>query len=345
VTVAHDIDAAIDRLDEALRAAGLAGLEAPGDVAPLAEVTVAAEPYVLPSDLRRFWERVEPDSIAVLTFPRLGGPADALDLHRMLRDVDAPVPIGLPPVLLPVDYASHCYGVIELGSEWAEGGTILEWDFDDAPLVSRSVADRIDQLAELVSEGRFEREGDLLVIEHGAEQERRRARLDASAPDPVFGDRYAIPMELESWPAHWLVASGIDLRDRTPLGATHTIAELVAAAAEGRATGRIHGEVIRLVGSGAGALVVVDDGTRTLDVWCPTGTSPWGPVHRRRFELEVTIEGSVGELPDLDSPHEEITRHALGGDLATAQEATLAFLHALDKHRPSAVAADIRPLD
>jgi hypothetical protein len=73
VTVAHDIDAAIDRLDEALRAAGLAGLEAPGDVASLAEVTVAAEPYVLPSDLRRFWERVEPDSIAVLTFPRLGG--------------------------------------------------------------------------------------------------------------------------------------------------------------------------------------------------------------------------------------------------------------------------------
>jgi hypothetical protein len=345
VTGPRDIDAAIDRLDEALRTAGLAGPETPSDMTPLAEVTAAAEPYVLPSDLRRFWERVDPESIAVLTFPRLGGPADALELHRMLRDVDAPVPIGLPPVLLPVDYASHCYGVIELESEWTEGGTILEWDFDAAPLVSRSVADRIDLLAELVSEGCFEREGDLLVIDHGVEQEKRRVRLDASGPHPVFGDRHAIPMELESWPAHWLVASGIDLRDRTPLGATHTIAELVAAAGEGQATGRIHGEVIRLVGSAAGALVVVDDGTRTLDVWCPAGTSPWGPVHRTRFELEVTIDGSVGELPELDSTHEEITRHALGGDLASAQEATVAFIDVLDQHRPSAVAADLRPLD
>jgi hypothetical protein len=345
VTGPRDIDAAIDGLDEALRAAGLAGLEPPTDTTQLAEVTAAAEPYGLPSDLRRFWERVEPGSIAVLTFPRLGGPADAVQLHGMLRDVDAPVPIGLPPVLLPVDYASHCYGVIELESEWTEGGTFLEWDFDAAPIVSRSVADRIDLLAELISEGCFEREGDLLVIDHRVEQERRRVRLDASGAHPVFGDEHAIPMELESWPAHWLVASGIDLRERTPLGATHTIAELVAAAAEGRATGRIHGEVIRLVGSGAGALVVVDDGTRTLDVWCPVGTSPWGPVHRARFELEVTIDGLVGELPDLDSPHDEITRHALGGDLVSAQEATLAFLDVLDQHRPSAVAADIRPLD
>lgn len=341
----HDIDVAIDRLDDALQAAGLRGFEPPRDATLLAEIAERVAPYALPADLARFWERVEPESVAILTFPKPGGPADALELHRMLRDVDAPVPIGLPPVLLPVDYASHCYGVVELASEWTEGGTILEWDFDDAPLVSRGVADRIDLLAELVAEGNFEREGDLLVIDHLVEQERRRVRLDASALDPVFGDRHAVPMELESWPAHWLAASGIDLRDRTPLGATHTIAELVAAAGEGRATGRIHAEVIRLVGGGAGALIVVDDGTRTLDVWCPAGTSPWGPAHRTRFELEVTIDGSVGELPDLDSPHEEITRHALSGDLASAQEATLAFLGTLNEHRPSAVAADVRPLD
>ena len=103
--------------------------------------------------------------------------------------------------------------------------------------------------------------------------------------------------------------------------------------------------MIRLAGSGAGALVVVDDGTGTLDVWCPAGTSPWGPVHRTRFELEVTVDGPVGALPDLDAPHAEITRHALAGDLESAQRATLAFHEELDRHRPAAVASDIRPLD
>jgi hypothetical protein len=161
----------------------------------------------------------------------------------------------------------------------------------------------------------------------------------------VYGDLRAIPRELESWPTHWLAASGIDVRTREPLGATHTIAELVAAADDGQVTGRIHGEVIRLVGSGAGALVVVDDGTMALDVWCPAGTSPWGLVHRTRFEFEVAIDGPVEALPDLDSPHEEITRHALGGDLESAQAAALALFDELNQHRAAAVATDIRPLD
>jgi hypothetical protein len=92
-------------------------------------------------------------------------------------------------------------------------------------------------------------------------------------------------------------------------------------------------------------LVVVDDGTRSLDVWCPAGTSLWGPVHRTRFEFELTIEGSVGPPPDLDSGHEEIVHHALAGDLPSAQDAAVAFVEALDRHRAAAVATDIRPLD
>ena len=129
----------------------------------------------------------------------------------------------------------------------------------------------------------------------------------------MYGDLRAIPHELEAWPTHWLVTSGIDLGDREPLGATHAIAELVAAAADGRVTGRIHGEVIRLIGTGEGTLVVVDDGTRAIDVSCPAGTSPWGPVHGRRFEFEVTIEGAVEAPPDLDTLHAEISREALAG--------------------------------
>ena len=335
----REIDAAIDRLDDSLRSAGLPGLEPPADGRALEEVAKAVAPYELPAELRRFWERVDAERMELYTFPRLGGPANASALRPDLREN------GAPPVLLPIDYASHCYGVIELRSEWSEGGTILEWDMDAFPLVAHSVADRIGVLAELVSEGRFERGDGYVVLEHPAEQKKRLASLDAFGPHPVYGDLRAIPHEIEAWPTHWLATSGIDLGDREPLGATHTIAGLVAAAADGPVTGRIHGEVIRLIGTGEGTLVVIDDGTAVIDVSCPAGTSPWGPVHRRRFEFEVTIEGPVDAPPDLDTLHAEISREALAGNLAAAQAAAERFARAVQEHRPAAVASDIRPLD
>jgi len=344
VAALGDVDSAIDRLDEALSTAGLAGLEPPSDVAPVVEIADAVAPYSVPPELRRFWERVDADRVALFTFPMLGSPTAALELLRGLRELGETVP-SVPPVLLPVDYASHCYGMVELGSEWSEGGTILEWGFDDFPIVSHSLADRIDVLAELLVDGRFDRGDGFVSLDHRAEQEKRHERLDASGPHPVYGDLRTIPTQLESWPIHWLVASGIDLRDREPLGATHTIATLVAAGREGRVTGRIRGQVSVLVGSGAGGRIVVDDGTGSLDVWCPAGASPWGPVHQRRFELEVTIDGPVAAPPDVDSPHEEIVRHTLAGDIGSAQDAAIAFFDQLDGHRSAAVATDIRPLD
>jgi hypothetical protein len=335
----REIDAAIDGLGDALRSAGLPGLEAPSDPRAVDAVAEAVVPYELPAELRRFWEQVDPERMEVYTFPTLGGPADALELQQSLREY------GAPPVLLPIDYASHCFGVIELGSEWAEGGTILEWDFDGFPLVSRSVADRLAVLTELLLEGLFERGDGFVSLDHRAEQQKRLAHLDAFGPHPVYRDLRAIPRELESWPTHWLVASGIDLRDREPLGATHTIAALVAAAGEGRVTGRIHGEVIRLTGWADETLVVVDDGTSAIDVACPAGTSHWGPVHRRRFEFEVTIDGPVEAPPDLDTLPAAISYDALTGNIEGAQAAAERFVRDLQAHRPAALASDIRPLD
>jgi hypothetical protein len=292
VTALPDIDAAIGRLDAALRAAGLPGLESPSDVTPIRALAEEVSPYVLPAELRRFWERVDPEGLGVYTFPLLRGPAHSLELLRGLRELGQP-PFGPPPVLLPLDYASHCYGVIELGSEWSDGGTIFELEFDAVPVVAYSLADRVDLLAELLFEGHFERAGDDVTIDHQIEQERRIARLEAAGPHAVYGELHAIPPELESWPAHWLAASGVDLRDREPLGATHSIAELVAGAGHGTGRGRIHALVRSLVGWSEGALVGVEDGSGSLDVWCPSGTSPWGPVHQREFEFDVTVEGGA----------------------------------------------------
>ena len=235
-----DIDAAIGRLDAALLGVGLPGLGPPSDVTPVDALADEVAPYVLPTELRRFWEQVEPDPIAVYTFPMLHGPAHALEQLRMLGELGQEPPLGPPPMLLPFDYASHCYGVIELGSEWSEGGTIFELEFDHVPIVSHSLADRIDLLAELLSEGHFDRGEDFVSIDHLVEQERRSARLEAALPHPVYGDLRAIPPALESWPAHWLAASGVDLRDRVPLGATHSIAELVAATEHGVSLSLIH---------------------------------------------------------------------------------------------------------
>lgn len=345
MTASPDIDIAIDRLDEALRAAGVGGLEPPREIAPIADVAEEVAPYVLPTELRRFWERVDADSVRVRTFPTIGGPATALAELRMARELASPVPIGLPPILVPVDYASHCFGVVELGSERYDGGTFLEYAFEDMPLVSHTVADWIEMLAELLSEGSYELHDGWAELDHTAELEKRLTRLRSHGPHPLYGELRAIPDELHLWPAHWLAASGIDLRDREPLGATHTIAQLRAGAGMRPVAGRIHAEVKRLVGSGAGALVVVDDGTGALDIWCPEGTSPWGPVHRTRFEFALTIDGPVGALPDLDAPHAAVTHHALAGDLGSAQGAALAFFDQLNQHRASAVATDIRPLD
>jgi hypothetical protein len=172
----REIDAAIEGLDDALRSAGLPGLEAPSDPRAVDAVADAVVPYELPAELRRFWERVDPERMEVYTFPTLGGPAAALELQQSLREY------GAPPVLLPIDYASHCFGVIELGSEWTEGGTILEWDFDGFPLVARSVADRLAVLAELLLEGLFERGDGFVSLDHRAEREKRLARLDAFGP-------------------------------------------------------------------------------------------------------------------------------------------------------------------
>jgi hypothetical protein len=47
---------------------------------------------------------------------------------------------------------------------------------------------------------------------------------------------------------------------------------------------------VRLAGVGSEYYAVVDDGTGTLEVRCPAGVSPWTPVHRRRFELDLTLD-------------------------------------------------------
>ena len=78
----NEIDSAVDRLDDALRRAGLPTLEPGTDEVSLDDVDAAVAPYELPPDVRRFWELVDPSSLAVRAFPDLLVPAAALKLRQ-----------------------------------------------------------------------------------------------------------------------------------------------------------------------------------------------------------------------------------------------------------------------
>jgi hypothetical protein len=344
----HEIDSAVDQLDDVLRRAALPPLEPATDEVSLDDVDAAVAPYELPPDVRRFWELVDPSSLAVRTFPDLLAPAAALKLRQAeVEDAGAGFPPGRPPHLFTIAYASHVSLSVELAGAWGPGGTIFRWDYTEPGfrVEYRTLADLLEVLTELVSEDAAEHNGGFVFLPDGADEAKRLERLRRAGPHALYGDATEISGRLEDWPEHWLEAGRIDLRSRVPLGATHTIDELVLAAAAGPVTGRIAGTVIRLVGIGRDAVVLVDDGTRPVDVWCPAGTSPWGPVHKGRFEFEVTLEGPVPTPLELEGGIRRISMHARAWKPVEDEPAAETFSGDLERHRPSAVATDIRPLD
>lgn len=287
------VDAVIDRLDDALRSAGFDGLAPPRDGAALDEASAAVHPYELPYDLLRFWRRVDPSSIRVAPFPELIGPAFALDSYRMALAPDISPRLG-PPLLFPCAYSSQVFRLIELQSGADAGGTIFHCELDDTRSFRvdyRSFTDLLEVHVELVEERSYRQyDAANATVPEQIEAKRRESRTRTAAPHHLYGDAREIPNELMGWPVHWLESAGIDLSDRQPLGATHTIAAAVSKAPAGASGVRIAGTVAHLVGSNAGTLVLVEDPTGQLEVWCPAGVSPWGPVMGGSFEFAVTVE-------------------------------------------------------
>jgi hypothetical protein len=282
------IDACIDRLDEALRRAGLGQLASPGESGVLDEIAETVAPWALPGDLQRFWHRVDTERLPVSSWrmPRLAGPAQALATHSQNRD-EAGLLFG-PPLLFPIARSSGDQWSIELASEWGPGGTVFSHE-DGSRIEYPSFTDLVAVYAELVEEGDFVRgaEGRADLALAGE----RRKQAERLPPElPLYGRERAFSAERAAWPAHWLAAAGVDRSTFEPLGATHSIDELVRAALAGQVHGRVTGTVVRLVGSSKGALVLVDDGTGTLEIWCPAALGPVGPRHGHRYEFELEVE-------------------------------------------------------
>jgi hypothetical protein len=332
------VDRAIDRLDLALRAAGFATLAPAVDPAAVDEVDRQLGTYTLPAELRWFWVRVDYPSLRVLGagMPQGHRPASALETYRLNLELRA-IELYGPPVLFPIARDNTDQWSIELVSRWSPGGGVFRHELDRVSLEYPTFTDLLEAYAELIEDGRFRRHGDDGWLNHEAELERQEARLEAAG----FGGR--VSWDLAAWPRHWLESAGISPQDREPLGATHTIAELVEASAEGPLRGRIAGRVVRLAGSPDGTVVVVEDSTGSISVWCPAGVSPWGPRHLQRFEFEVSVEEPVGPPMDVDASFRELrTRDPDGpSDMFAAVEA----MFARSDGDPGAVATAIRPLD
>jgi hypothetical protein len=285
------VDRAIDRLDRALRAAGFDGLEPAADPASVAEVDGELAPYALPPELRRLWERVDLRDARVRgwSMPTPCDARSALETHRLNHEPGS-FPLFGPPLLFPFARQGEDQWSIELAGGSCAGGRVVAQPCGELRIAYPNVADLVEVYAELVEERRFVRNGGYGALDRDRERERQEARLRATPLGPHDRDPQSIDRDPTTWPACWLESAGVDLRDREPLGATHTVADVLA----GRpAHARVAGEVVRLAGSAAGSLVAVADGTGTIDVWCAAGTSPWGPAQRRRFEFEVGVRDGV----------------------------------------------------
>jgi hypothetical protein len=149
-------------------------------------------------------------------------------------------------------------------------------------------------------------------------------RLGAFGPLHGLGLAPEIDDDVRAWPERWLLADGLTAEMRTPRGATTTVAALLRDSADGKAaSGTIRATVSRLVGSGAGRRVDVDDGTGVLDVWCPVEVCAFGPVIEREFELDVILRPAATAAPDWDPEQREIQQMALAQNIEGAQEAVV----------------------
>jgi hypothetical protein len=221
--------------------------------------------------------------------PAICDPRAALEAYRLAREYWQPHLYG-PPLLFPFAVDKETWWSVELASEWALGGNVLSHD-DAIRVEYPSVADVLDAFAEVIEIGAFERAAEgRIVLTDEAERRARAARRHAAALDPALANTPEITNDPSGWPEHWLRSAGLDPRDRVPLGTTHTIAEIKRAGAEGPVEGRIAGTLTRLASPGGGYLVLVDDGSDTLDVWCPVESTSWGLAHGHRFELAVRLE-------------------------------------------------------
>lgn len=207
------IDSAIDRLIAALERAGAPTPLAPRDLDVLHQIEASIAPLALPTEVRAFWTRVDPATIAIAPYPPPTSPAFALDSWTESADEFS---MMVPKVLFPIARESHGHLMVELESDGGAAGTVFECGYG-GPFHRRfdSVADWLGQIAALVEAGGYERHelpgGQVRYLDDAEVWERLTADYATDhTPHWLYGDLLIVEEGVPDWPVHWRRASGLD---------------------------------------------------------------------------------------------------------------------------------------
>jgi hypothetical protein len=295
-----DIDEAIDGFLAALSRAGAPAPVVPTDLSALSDLERTIAPLRVPGAVRRFWQRVAPETLGIDTYPRLHGPEFALESWLMSREFgDAD-----PPALLQIAYESHDCMSAELDQPDVAGGALFEWNLVDGDFERRfnGLEDWLTYLTELLAAGRFSVDETLprgrVVIVPSPEDWEVEPRWRRPLPShPLHGQATHVGRDILQWPEHWRRLTGLTPAHIQPRGASHTIAELTQTDPRSPIEATIVAKVVSLTGGGGGVTVRVDDGSGVLVVDCPIETTLLGPTIDTWFEFDVLLPAGPRSVP------------------------------------------------
>lgn len=300
------IDEGIEGIRQAARRVGVVLADMPAGTPGwlLEEMDWAVAPMRLPEGLRALLSRHDLGRFPVTASPAPLSPRAALALWSGEL---ARIPAAVPRCLFPLAHDGMSFTFVELAGPEPEdaGGQVWAWSFGAQrfELLATDVSDWLALLARAIVTGAYtSRTG-------GASPGTARVHVPPDAfralaatrmrrlPEEVAPAR-RIGARAETWPAKWLISSGLLPADLRPRGAGLPIADLIARAATESLTATIAGEVVDLVGDPAGVFALTTEGDAELWVYCPRDVSLAGPRLRRPFEFDVM----AGPWPDGRRP-------------------------------------------
>ncbi|MDM7855491.1 SMI1/KNR4 family protein [Cellulomonas alba] len=274
--------------------------------AEIEELSAAVRPFVLPRQVEALYRWRGGGDAGVFGGWRMRSPKELISWYRFTTSK-----LEQPRTWLPV-FDDQIVNVVTLDTAGEEPSDPSVWYGHTHDAYVSRLFDSVEALLDVVCDAA--EAGVLSETQPGSLRLAEVESLDGRAwtelrlrrcpgafrwPDPPPGTylgRFTEP----AWPRPWLAAVGITDESLTLRGRTHTIAELIAAAASGPVTGTIRGQVV----TGSGGLgwwsPVVTDGSAELIVYCDTKLVPIAPTVGQEAEFDVLLSSAEKPEPSAD---------------------------------------------